>query len=181
MKLFYAPNSPCARVARTVVRESGLIDRVSEERAANRQPVNPVLAISPVGRVPVLVDGDLIITETKPVYDYLLEASGVRSAELSDRSWRMVAQDGQILGILEGIACWVRELRRDAGQRSEFLLGVEGDRAIRCLEHLNANAANRTPPEVPIFRAVALSAALGLMDLHQFVPDWPDRYDDLFH
>src|SRR5688500_14709720 len=52
MILFYSQNSPYSRIARIALRESGLISIASERLAANRQPDNPVLEYSPVGRVP---------------------------------------------------------------------------------------------------------------------------------
>lgn len=185
MKLFYSPNSPYARIARIGLRESGLISDVIEVVAANRQPNNPVLEFSPVGRVPVLVANDLVITETKNVYEYIFEFAANDSAndsmsEPATRKWNEIVQEGQILGFLEGIASWVRENRRNAEQRSNFLVSVEADRACRCLAALNSGAENKGLPDIPIFRAVALSVSLALMDLHQLVPNWRDDHRKLF-
>lgn len=82
MQLFYSQNSPYARIARMAVREFGLLDRVEERKAANRQPDNPVLAFSAAGRVPTLVDGDLVLTEARYVFDYL--AAKGRGAAMPD-------------------------------------------------------------------------------------------------
>lgn len=181
MKLFYSPNSPYARIARIGLRESGLISDVIEVVTANRQPNNPVLEFSPVGRVPVLVADDLVITETKNVYEYIFEiAANGSMSEPATRKWKEIAQEGQILGFLEGIASWVRENRRDAEQRSTFFVSVEADRASRCLAALNSDAENKGLPDIPIFRAVALSVSLALLDLHQLVPNWRDDHRKVF-
>ena len=76
IKLFYSLNSPYARIARIAARESGIIDEITEIPSKNREPDNPVLEYSPVGRVPTLVDGNLIITETKNVHRYIGQKSG---------------------------------------------------------------------------------------------------------
>jgi glutathione S-transferase len=64
MKLFYTPDSPYARTARIALREYGLLASCEEIIAANRQPNNPVLEFSPVGRVPTLVADGFVITES---------------------------------------------------------------------------------------------------------------------
>ena len=88
-----------------------------------------------------------------------------------------IAREGQILGFLEGIAFWVREMRRDEPDRSEFLIGVEVDRGRRCLQRFEREVA--ALPEFPAFDAIAFGAALSLMELHKFFPDWQQTYPAL--
>lgn len=71
MILFYTPNSPYARTARIALREWEMLERAEERLAANREANNPVLQFSPVGRVPTLVDGSLVITEAPSVFAYI--------------------------------------------------------------------------------------------------------------
>lgn len=172
MQLFYSQNSPYARIARMAVREFGLLDRVEERKAANRQPDNPVLAFSAAGRVPTLVDGDLVLTEARYVFDYLAaKGPGAAMPEASAIDWRERALDAQILGFVDGVANWVRERRRPSDQQSGFLIEVEIHRSARCLDHLEGEDASPRP-EFPAFSAMALAAGLGLMDFNQFRPDW---------
>jgi len=180
MKLYYTPNSPFARIARIALRESGLVSSVSELVAANRQPDNPVLHHSPIGRVPVLVDGDIVITETKHVFDYIAEISkSLDMQEAASTDWKEIGQQGQILGFIEGIASWVRENRRNPEIRSDFLTGVEFDRSKRCLSYLDREAVSGQLPNFPVFRGVVLASGLGLMDLHEFHLDWRTDYSFL--
>ncbi|GAB5469598.1 MAG: hypothetical protein Kilf2KO_26280 [Rhodospirillales bacterium] len=173
MKLYYSRNSPFARIARLALREGGLLASVSEVAAANRRSDNPVLDHSPVGRVPTLVDGDLVVTEARYVYDYIAERSGFAALQTAARAtWRERAQEGQILGFVEGIASWVREMRRAPADRSAFLIAVEQDRSTRCLTHLETEATAGRLPDFPAFASLALASGLGLMDLHRFRPDW---------
>jgi len=165
VRLFFTPNSPYARIARVAAREFSI--EVEEVAASNRQPDNPVLEFSPVGRVPTLVDGNLVITEARHVVAYLRDFVGL-PREASD--WTSVAQDGLIAGFLEGICAWVRENRRSSTEKSATMISVERDRASRCLNALEAEAISL--PALPAFRAIALTVALELMGRHRLVPTW---------
>lgn len=179
VKLFYTPNSPYSRIARIAVREAGLVDEVDEILALNRQDDNPVLAHSPVGRVPTLVDGQIIITEARDVVSYIASVSNCRTMQTADPlDWISIAQNGQILGFLDGIATWVRELRRGS-LVSQDLIVVEAKRCERSLHYLNTAASNVALPAIPSFGAMALASAIDLMDTHGFAPDWRARFPPL--
>lgn len=181
MKLFYTPNSPYARTARIALREYGLLAGCEEIIAANRQPDNPVLEFSPVGRVPTLVANGLVITESRAFFDYIKECSSVGlSASNGRRDWQAETQEGQIVGFLDGVAVWIREKRRSPDQRSDFMLQVEVDRAVRCLRYLNGEAVDRRLPDVAQFGGAALASALDLMTLHGLFRDWRAEHEALW-
>ncbi|MFC4724747.1 glutathione S-transferase family protein [Glycocaulis abyssi] len=173
MILFYTPNSPYARTARIALREWKVLEAAEERLAANREADNPVLEFSPVGRVPTLVHAGLVITEARSVFAYIRNFAGGGNAGEAD--WKMVAEEGQIAGFLEGIAFWVREKRRTPESRSDVLLKVERDRMMRCLNHLDTLAATAALPDVSQFRGATLASALHLMDAHQFCRDWKNN------
>src|SRR5262245_21788065 len=56
MKLYVTYTSPYARLARIVVVEKGLENRVEIIEAKTRVPGSPYYAINPSGRVPYLID-----------------------------------------------------------------------------------------------------------------------------
>ena len=56
MKLYVTPGSPYARLARIIVLEKALEDRVEIIAAKTRAPDSPYYRINPSGRVPYLVD-----------------------------------------------------------------------------------------------------------------------------
>ena len=173
MELYYSQNSPFARIARVVARELDMIGLVEEVRAANRQPDNPVLLHSPVGRVPTLVDGDLVIAEAVNVVRYLEEIlQPSRAGDERSPNWTNIMQEGLILGFMDGIACWVRENRRPSEHRSAFLVKVEHDRSERCLHRLEHEAGSGRLGDFPVYRFVALAAGLDLMEFHKFHEHW---------
>lgn len=175
MQLYYSPNSPFARIARVALRETGLIDSTEEFLAKNRAPDNPVLEHSPVGRVPTLVADGLTITETRPIYDFILQKAGTPPGP---EPWERIALDGQVFGFMEGISAWIREIRR-GDLCSEFLRQVEIDRATRCLDHLNGLAAKDQVPPFPSFSAVALAVSLDLMMAFHLRPGWQSDHPGL--
>jgi len=72
MKLYNSPGSPNALRSRAVAYELGLdpeIINVNIGNGENRKP--EYLAVNPTGRVPTLVDGDLVVWESRAINAYL--------------------------------------------------------------------------------------------------------------
>jgi glutathione S-transferase len=79
MKLYTHPMSSNARRVRLVVHQLGL--QLEEElvdlaKGAQRSP--EYLALNPMGKVPTLVDGDVLLTESYAIMIYLCEKTGRR-------------------------------------------------------------------------------------------------------
>lgn len=175
MKLFVTPNSPYARIARIAAIEIGLADRIEHIYVVNRTPDSPLLAFSPVCRVPTLVFGELVVTEARHICAYFDEFMGLKRffpARHVDR-WQEIGLEGTIMGFLDGLAVWVRENRRLPEERSAFLLEVEAARAERCLDWLEARVQNAVlHSQRWDFSAIALACALGLADHSLDGLDW---------
>lgn len=143
MRLFQAPGSPYARIARMAVIELGLEERVRVEEATLRDPASALLPHSPVGRVPaLLLDDGTTITETTPVLmmlDSLVEPA--RRILPGTGAPRALAAYGRVLGLLDGIAVWNRELRRPEDERSPAVIALEARRAVRVADALEGDVA----------------------------------------
>lgn len=143
MRLFHAPGSPYARIARMAVIELGLEDRVAVAEATLRDPASVLLPHNPVGRVPALVLEDgTTITETTPVLmmlDSLVEPG--RRLLPGPEAPRALAAYGRVLGMIDGIAVWNRELRRPEHERSPAVIAMEAQRAPRVADALEADVA----------------------------------------
>jgi glutathione S-transferase len=77
LTLYSTPLSANGRKALAVARHLGLeprIELVNVYRGEGRTP--EFLAIHPAGKVPVLVDGDFVLTESNAILQYLSEAHG---------------------------------------------------------------------------------------------------------
>lgn len=173
MRLFHAPGSPYARIARMAVIELGLEDRVAVEEATLRDPASVLLPFNPVGRVPaLLLDDGSTITETTPVLMVLdsLVAPDRRLLPGPDAP-RALAAYGRVLGMLDGIAVWNRELRRPVHERSPGVIALEALRAVRVADALERDVASGG------FRAVdagylALVAVLGYCERRHTAFTW---------
>lgn len=143
MKLFFSPGSPYARIARMAVIELGLQDRVAVEEATLRDPASVLLPYNPVGRVPSLVLADgTTITETTAVLMMLDTLVPPERLLLPgpDRP-RALAAYGRVLGMMDGIAVWNRELRRPEHERSPGVIALEALRATRVADALERDVA----------------------------------------
>lgn len=171
MQIFYSDNSPYARIVRIAVLNAGLADRVERIKVRNRSPDSPLLAYSPVCRVPTLVKGDLVLGEARNICGYFDALTGSRFIP-DDADWTVRGLESLMVGFLDGISVWVRELRRDPAHRSGFILDVEAARAARCLDHFETvrSADSAAPPWD--FGHIALACGLDLMDLNALIPDW---------
>lgn len=173
MRLFHSPGSPYARIARMAVIELGLEDRVAVEEVTLRDPASVLLPFNPVGRVPaLLLDDGSTITETTPVLMVLdsLVAPDRRLLPGPDAP-RALAAYGRVLGMLDGIAVWNRELRRPAHERSPGVIALEALRAVRVADVLERDVASGG------FRALdagylALVAVLGYCERRHTSFDW---------
>jgi glutathione S-transferase len=90
MKLYYHPLSSNARRARLVAHHLGLqIEEQLVDLAKGAQKAPEYLALNPMGKVPTLVDGSFVLTESYAIMIYLSEKTGRRELypdELATRS-----------------------------------------------------------------------------------------------
>ena len=75
MKLYVTFGSPYARLARIIVLEKALEDRVEVIQAKTRTPGSPYYQINPSGRVPYLVDDTGVGMEDSQLICAYLEVS----------------------------------------------------------------------------------------------------------
>lgn len=143
MRLFHTPGSPYARIARMAVIELGLDDRVATEEVTLRDPASVLLPFNPVGRVPALVLADgTTVTETTAVLMALDAFVGPQQRLLPGPDQpKALAAYGRVLGAMDGIAVWNRELRRPEHERSPGVIAFEAVRAARVADALEADVA----------------------------------------
>lgn len=134
MKLYVTYTSPFSRLARIVVAEKGLGDRVEIVQARTRTADSPYYRINPSGRVPYLIDDAGVgMEDSQLICAYLDGLDGKPwlhtpecAADLSYRRLEATARS-----MCDGIAVWVREMRRPESERSPGILRHEQARAER--------------------------------------------------
>src|SRR5688572_18577915 len=90
MKLYITPGSPYARIARIVILEKGLQDRVEIIPAQTRLADSPYYRINPSGRVPYLVRDDGVgMEESAVICAYLdhLDGKPAFDRPAGDEAW----------------------------------------------------------------------------------------------
>jgi len=166
MILYYAPGSPYARMIRIAWRERGIAG-ITEREATLRDPASVLLPHNPVGRVPTLVLEDgTALTETLLILVHLDRLHA--GARLVPATPAGLAELGQAMGLLDGIAVWNRELRRPGHERSPGVLALEEGRANRV-----ADALEGALPRDATAR-LALACALGYCERRHTAWRWRD-------
>src|ERR1700751_4201993 len=134
MKLYITPGSPYARLARILVIEKGLGDRVEIIEAKTRTVDSPYYRINPFGRVPYLVDDAGVGMEDSQLICAFLDGLDGRprfhnGPHASD--WAYLRLEFAARSMCEGIAVWGREMARPENERSPTTLAHESARAQR--------------------------------------------------
>ncbi|MFZ4406004.1 MAG: glutathione S-transferase family protein [Paracraurococcus sp.] len=171
MRLFYSSGSPFARAVRVALRETGLLPRVTETETTLRDPGSTLLPHNPVGRVPTLVLADgTALTETALILPFLDTLGG--AYPLVPRA--ALADFGRVLGMMDGMAVWNRELRRPVSERSPGVIALETTRTNRVADMLEAEVAAGGwaldgPPDAP---RIALGCLLGYAEMRHRAWGW---------
>lgn len=173
MKLFYASGSPYARIARVVIRELGLENRVEEVEVTLRDPNSSLLPHNPGGKVPTLqLDDGTILNESLLVLAFLDTQHGGRKLLPMDGSdgWKTLSELGRAYAFLDAVTVWNRELR--FGQSAPGVIALEKVRADRVADTLEAALAAGAYSGPINASQIVLGAALENFARRHRVWDW---------
>jgi glutathione S-transferase len=137
MRLYITPGSPYARIARIVVLEKRLEDRVEIVPALTRSVDSPYYRTNPSGRVPYLVRDDGVgLEESAVVCRYLDHLDGNPEFDLpaGEQGWEALRLGALASSLMDGLSVWLRELRRPGNEQSPGVIRHETDRAGRLVE-----------------------------------------------
>jgi len=136
MQLYMTPGSPYARIARIVVIEKGLSEKVDVISAKTRTTASPYYQINPSGRVPYLVcDDGLGLEDSGLICSYLDHLEGQPSFALPTGVAGFEAKrvEALVRSTLDGLAVLGREKWRPSNEQSPKIVLHETDRANRLL------------------------------------------------
>jgi glutathione S-transferase len=166
MKLYVTFTSPYARLARILVLEKALEDRVEIIAARTRATDSPYYRINPSGRVPYLIaDSGIGMEDSQLICAYLDNLDGrprfhdpVRQTDWAYQQLEFTARN-----MCEGICVWIREMARPEGERSSTTLAHEVARAQRVADVFEERIADPlmqgAPSMAQLILAVTLDAA----------------------
>ncbi len=165
MKLHITPGSPYARIARIVVIEKQLEDRVEIVFPQTRTKDSPYYGINPSGRVPYLErDDGPGLEDSAVICRYLDHLDGNPSFDLPNGAplWEALRLGAQATSFLDGLSIWLREERRPRSEQSATTIDHETDRAGRLTDVWEAEIDHpwmRGPVNIA---QITLLCALGL-------------------
>jgi glutathione S-transferase len=163
MKLYITYISPYARLARILVLEKGMSKRVEIVEAKTRAFDSPYYRINPSGRVPYLVDDAGIgMEDSQLICAYLdnLDGKPRFHQPLRDSDWAYRRLEATARGFCEGIAVWIREMRRPENERSLTLLAHEVARAARLADVFEVEVQRQLLQEEPRMAHLLLAVSL---------------------
>jgi len=187
MKLYYTPGSPYARMARMVVIEKGLENRVEFVAAQTRTADSPYYRINPSGRVPYLVTDDGIgLEESAVICEYLdvLDGNPRLRSPGEERDLEARRLEALARSMMDGLAVWGRELSRPENERSPGIIQHETDRARRMADAWEREIDHPLMHGALNMIQLTLACALGLEARnpdfrwrpgHPKLRDWYDR------
>lgn len=134
MKIYITEGSPYARIARVVVIEKGLQDRVEIVYAQTRKADSPYYAINPSGRVPYLIrDEGAALEESALIVAWLDQLDGQPMFHLpaGEAGWEARRLEALARSLMDGLAVWSRENGRPENERSPTIIQHEAARSAR--------------------------------------------------
>lgn len=165
MKLYVTPGSPYARMARIVVLEKKLGDRVEIIAAQTRTANSPYYKINPSGRVPYLIRDDGVgLEESALICAYLDRLDGKPSFDLppGEQAWEARRLEALARSLMDGLAVWLRELYRPPNERSPGVIRHEIDRASRMADLWEREIVHPYMRGALNMAQITLACALGL-------------------
>ncbi len=178
--LYYAPRSPYARKVRIVLAEKQLPCQLKETDIKNKSP--EFLEISPIGKIPVLVDdNDLIFWDSSLIVEYLDETYPEPSFYPSDRMERLRCRQGEELAdaLTDNIVGLWYETRR--GEKADSSIQKQYQSTIdRLIQVLDKKLTESTYLLNETLSAVDIAAVSGLgYYTLRFGEDWKQKHPRL--
>jgi glutathione S-transferase len=179
MKLYITPTSPYGRIARIVVHEKGLASSVEIIAAQTRKPGSPYYNTLPSGRVPYLErdagpNPGPGIEDSALICRYLDGLDGNPRLHLAPETsnWDYGRLDATARSMLDGLAVYVREVRRPTSEQSPTIVAHEIERARRMAAQWNGLIAHPLMQARPINMAqIVLYVALDVCH-GRAIHDW---------
>ena len=163
MQLYVTLTSPYARLARIMVLEKALEDRVAVIVAKTRVANSPYYQINPSGRVPYLIDDAGVgMEDSQLICAYLDGLDGKPRFHDAARQtdWAYQRIEFAARNMCEGICVWVREMSRPESERSPTVLGHEVARAQRTADAFEGRIADPLLRGAPTMAHLLLAVAL---------------------
>jgi len=152
-------------MARIVVLEKGLENRVEVIAAQTRVSGSPYYRINPSGRVPYLARDDGVgLEESALICAYLDHLDGDPAFEVpaGEQAWEARRLEALARSMVDGLAVWGREIARPRNERSPTVIRHETDRAQRMVALWDREIGHPLMRGSLNMAQITLACALGL-------------------
>ena len=182
LKLIASKTSPYVRKVRIALAEKKIEYQMVE--AAPYEPVNPVHAWSPLGKVPVLVlDDGTHLFDSRVIVEYIDSVSPVSRLIPEPNRQRIEVKRWEALadGICDAMIAVVMESRRPARQQSQEWIARQRQKIGAGVAELSRELEEKTwcDGESYTLADIATGCALGYLDLRNPELDWRREYPNL--
>jgi len=182
VKLFYSPASPYARKVRMVIIERGLEAHVEGVPVSANDDPPELIAVNPLGKIPVLITDDGIPLYDSPVICACLDAHPQGQGDrlrphTGDARWLVMRAEALGDGMMDLGVALTAEGRKPDGEKSPTLAARQQGQLLRALN--SAHETLRLLPNEPTLGHLALAAALGYLDLRQPGLNWREQRGEL--
>ena len=163
MQLYVTFTSPYARLARILVIEKGLSQRVAVIAAKTRTVASPYYDINPSGRVPYLInDAGVGMEDSQLICAHLdgLDGAPRFHAAAHGSDWAYRSAEASARSLCDGISVWVREMHRPENERSPTVLAHEVARSERLADVFDRQVAEPLWTGAPAMPHLILAVAL---------------------
>lgn len=179
MRLYVTPASPWVRRVRVCILELGIEDRFEfvqtkwphEWGTKTVKMPDDFAAASPEMRIPALVAGDLTLTDSHSIVDWLNGTFGNHRLLAADgpARWRALEINALACAILEAQIMRRAELLRTGADRSNDFIAKMRDRQLRC----HAALEKKLPNFGETFDLAQITTAVACgYDEWRYGPDW---------
>jgi glutathione S-transferase len=181
MKLYFAPASPYARMARVMAIETGLADQIDEVILHTRPdaPDPVLLAANPLGKLPALVrDDGATVFDSRVICRYL-NTRGRANLYPEDKIWDVLTLEALAVGILDAALAMIYEVRFRSGDMvSQDWLDWQWRKVENSLDALGSDRGDLLTGPINAGQ-VATACAIGYLDFRHGSRNWRDGRENL--
>ncbi|NNU79000.1 glutathione S-transferase [Halovulum dunhuangense] len=175
MKLYYSPTSPFVRKVSVVLRETGLIDKVTLVPGSGlpAAPGNAPIALNPLGKIPTLEreDGPALY-DSRVICRYLDHISGGKLYPQPPRLWETLTLEATADGMMEAAVLMIYETRaRAQGTQDPTWVEAQWSKVARALDTLEGRWIAYLEGPLDMGQ-IAVGCALGYLDFRQDARNW---------
>lgn len=186
IRLYVTPASPWVRRVRVCIEELGISDRFDYVQTkwphawGTRTVEMPAdfVAATPVVRIPALVAGEVTLTDSHSIIDFLDGTLGNHRLLAADgpERWRALEINALACAILEAQIMRRAELLRTGADRSDDFIAKMRDRGLRCFAALD----KKMSPFTDIFDLARITTAVACgYDEWRYGPGWREAAPSL--